>query len=48
LNRLTQLVDVEKIKVNIAKVFDLDQVKEAFKYQEENHPRGKVVLKVKK
>ena len=46
LNRLAKLVDSGKIKVNIAKIFSLDQIKEAFKYQEEGHPRGKVVLKM--
>lgn len=48
LNRLSQLVDSKKIKVNIDKVFPLEEIEEAFKHQEENHPRGKVVLKIKK
>lgn len=44
LQRLSQLVDVGKIKVQIDKVFPLDQIKKAFDYQEKNSPRGKVVL----
>lgn len=47
LKRLAQLVDNEKIKVNIDKVFPLPEIKEAFKYQEEVHPKGKVVIKIK-
>lgn len=44
--RLAELIESGKIKVNIEKVFPLDEVQQAFKYQEEVHPRGKVVLKV--
>lgn len=47
LNRVKQLVEEGKIKVNIDKIFSLDQIKEAFKHQLENHPRGKVVLKIR-
>ncbi len=47
LTHLAELVDSGKIKAQVDKVFTLEQVKEAFKYQEEAHPRGKVVLKVK-
>lgn len=47
LNRLAELIDSGKIKVNVDKVYPLGQVKEAFKLKEEGHPRGKVVLKVK-
>ena len=48
LNRLAELVETGKIRVNIDKVFLLGEIKEAFKYQEEGHLRGKVVLEVKK
>ena len=47
LNHLTELVGSGKIKVHIDKVFPLAQVQEAFTYQEETHPQGKVVLKIK-
>lgn len=47
LTRLAQLVDAGKVKVNVDKTFSLDQAKEAFAYQEDVHPRGKVVLKIK-
>jgi len=47
LTRLAELVDSGKIKISVDKVFPLEQVKEAFQYQEEVHPRGKVVLKIK-
>ncbi len=40
LNRLSQLVDAGKIKVQIDKVFPLDQIKKVFDYQEKNSPRG--------
>ncbi len=46
LNRLTELVDTGKLKVNIDKVFALSQAREAFVYQEEIHPQGKVVIKI--
>ena len=47
LNRLTQLVDSKKVKVNIEKVFAISDVRQAFEYQQTGHPRGKVVLKIK-
>lgn len=47
LMRLAQLTDSGKIKPQVDKVFPLEQVKEAFNYLEQGHPRGKVVLKVK-
>ncbi len=47
LSRLAQLIDSRKIKPHIDKVFLLDQIQDAFKYQEEVHPKGKVVLKIK-
>lgn len=46
LNRLTALVDEGKVKVNVDKQFSLDQAKEAFEYQEQIHPKGKVVFTV--
>jgi alcohol dehydrogenase len=48
LNRLSELVESGKIKVNIDKEFSIDDAKEAFDYQEQIHPRGKVVLIIKK
>ncbi len=47
LKRLTKYIDNGKVKVNIDKVFPLDQTKEAFTYFEKESPRGKVVLKIK-
>ncbi len=47
LTRVAELVDSGKMKVNIDKVFALDKVIEAFRYQEVKSPRGKVVLKIK-
>jgi len=47
LTRVKELIDERKIKTHIDKVFPLDKIKEAFKYQEEGHPRGKVVIAVK-
>lgn len=44
LNRLRELAEAGKIKVNIDKVFPLNAAPEAFKHLEESHPRGKVVL----
>ncbi|MBI2617553.1 NADP-dependent oxidoreductase [Candidatus Gottesmanbacteria bacterium] len=47
LNHLAELVDSGKIKVHVDKVFPLEKVQEAFTYQEEVHPRGKVVIKIR-
>lgn len=47
LSRVAELVNSGKITVSVDKVFPLKQVQEAFRYQEEVHPRGKVVLKIK-
>lgn len=44
LKRLVSLVDEGKIKVNVDKQFSLDQAKEAFTYQEQSTPKGKVVF----
>lgn len=46
LTRIAELVDEEKIKIHIAKVFPLDDVKEAAALLE-SHPQGKVVLAIK-
>ena len=46
LNRLAELIDGGKIKVQLDKVFPLEQAREAFKHLEEGHPRGKVVVKI--
>ena len=47
LTRLAELVDSDKVKPQVDKVFPLDQVKEAFDHLEKASPRGKVVLKIK-
>ncbi len=47
LNRLSTLVDSGKLKVHVDRVFPLTQAKEAFIYQQEVHPQGKVVLQIK-
>ncbi len=47
LTHLAELVDRGTIKVYVDKIFALEQAKQAFKYLEEGHPRGKVVLKIR-
>ncbi len=47
LRRLAELVDSGKIKVQVDKVFTMEQAREAFEYQEQGHPKGKVVVAVK-
>ncbi len=44
--QLAGLVDSGKIKVHIDKIFPLSKIREACDYQEKNHPRGKVVIKI--
>lgn len=47
LKRLATLVDQGVIKPHIDKIFSLEKASEAFEYFENNHPRGKVVVKIK-
>jgi NADPH:quinone reductase-like Zn-dependent oxidoreductase len=47
LKRLADLVDSGKLKPQVDKVFPMDQIHDAFTHMSENHPRGKVVIKIK-
>lgn len=47
LTRLAELVDTGKIKVHVDKEFFLEEIQKAFKYQQDAHPRGKVVITIK-
>ncbi len=47
LDHIRGFVEAGKIKPQVAKVFALSDVRDAFTFQEQGHPRGKVVLKVK-
>jgi alcohol dehydrogenase len=47
LDRLRELVDGGKVKVQVDKVFPLEKVQAAFTHLETGHPRGKVVVKIK-
>jgi NADPH:quinone reductase-like Zn-dependent oxidoreductase len=46
--RLAELVDSGKIKPQVEKVFSINQAKEAFDYFEQQHPKSKVVIDIKK
>ncbi len=48
LNEMAKLIDEDKVKVHISKVFPLAQVAEAHKESETFHTRGKLVLEIKK
>jgi len=48
LAKLAELVDKSVIKVHVDKTFPLEQAGEALAYLQQGHPRGKVVLKMKK
>lgn len=48
LKRIAQLVDSGVVKVQVDKVFPLEKAEEAFRVLEEGHPRGKVVLEIKR
>ncbi|MEP6887811.1 MAG: zinc-binding dehydrogenase [Nitrospirales bacterium] len=48
LKRLAHLVDSGAIKIHVDKVFPLEKSTEAFQLLEEGHPRGKVVLEIKR
>lgn len=47
LTKLAQLVDAGQLKVNVDRVFPLDNAAEALEYLKNGHPRGKVVIQVK-
>jgi NADPH:quinone reductase-like Zn-dependent oxidoreductase len=48
LSKLAELVDKRVIKVHVDKTFPLEQAGEALAYLQSGHPRGKVVLNMKK
>jgi len=48
LSKLAELADKHVIKVHVDKTFPLEQAGEALEYLQSGHPRGKVVLKMKK
>ncbi len=43
---LTQLVDEDRLRVNIAETFDLDRIADAHRLSQDGHPRGKVVVRI--
>lgn len=47
LERIAQLVDTGKLRAQVDKIFPLDKTREAFDYLEKEHPKGKVVVKIK-
>ena len=47
LTKVAALVDQGHIKINIDKTFTLDEAAQALSYQQNQHPRGKVVLIIK-
>jgi alcohol dehydrogenase len=47
LQKIAELIDKGVLKVNVDKVFPLEQAPEALEYLKEGHPRGKVVIQVK-
>jgi alcohol dehydrogenase len=48
LSKLAELIDQRVTKVHVDKTFPLEQAGEALAYLQSGHPRGKVVLKMKK
>ncbi|MCZ7356710.1 MAG: NADP-dependent oxidoreductase [Candidatus Methanoperedens sp.] len=48
LSKLAELADKRVVKVHVDKTFPLEEAVEALEYLQNGHPRGKVVLKIKK
>lgn len=46
LTKLAQWVDQNSVRVNVDKMFPLDDAAKALEYQKDGHPRGKVVLAI--
>ncbi len=47
LREITALIEAGKVRPTVSKVLPLDQVQEAHRAVEQEHPRGKVVLQIK-
>lgn len=47
LHAVAELVDSGKLKVNVDKVFSLEQAADAMEHLKTGHPRGKVVIRIK-
>ncbi len=47
LNKLAELVDAGVIKIHVEKTFPLQEARDALSYQENVHPKGKIVIDVK-
>lgn len=47
LQKLAGIVDSGKLKIQVDKVFPLDEASDAFRYLQDSHPRGKVAIKVR-
>jgi NADPH:quinone reductase-like Zn-dependent oxidoreductase len=43
---LTDLFESGKLKVTVAKTFELDEIADAHRYSETGHPRGKIVVRI--
>ena len=48
LKRVAQLLNSGAVKIHVDKVFPLEKAQEAFQLLEEGHPRGKIVLEMKR
>jgi len=47
LSRISELVDKDAIRVYVGREFPLEKTREAYAYFENDHPKGKVVIRVK-
>lgn len=47
LEKLAKLVAEGVIKPEVDKMFSLDQIQDAFRAQEEGHPKGKIIVKIR-
>ena len=46
LDALAGLVDEGRLRVNVARTFDLDDIAEAHRLSQGGHPRGKIAVRV--
>ncbi len=46
LTKIAEMVEADRLKVNVDKVFPLDQAPDALDYLQTGHPRGRVVIQV--
>ena len=46
LNKFTKVFEVKNLKIKAGKKFSIEQVKEAFEFQQDGHPKRKTIIEI--